>query len=338
MSRIIRFHQFGPAEVLRYEQRETPRPGPGEVLVEVAAIGVSWNDVLWRQDLAPRHARLPAGLGSEIAGVVASVGEGVVGFAPGDRVASFPGHDLNEYPLYAEQALLPQSSLVLYPSALSPVEACSHYTPLLVSYFALVDLAQLEPGQHVLITEARHCTGPAAVQLAKALGARVIATCSHSDDREFLQGLGAETVIVTEEEDLVGRLERITEGRGVEIVLDSCAGSQMKLLGDVIAPRGKLILYGMIGGNETAFPACAAFKKNFKFFLHCLCDFTGQPELGIEQNREAVERALLHINQLTADRLVTPQVDKVFPFEEAVAAHQYVESGLARGRVILQLE
>jgi len=124
----------------------------------------------------------------------------------------------------------------------------------------------------------------------------------------------------------------------VEVVLDSCGGSQMKLLGDVIAPRGKLILYGMIGGNETAFPACAAFKKNFKFFLHCLCDFTGQPELGIKQNHEAVERALLHINQLTADRLVTPQIDKVFPFEEAVAAHQYLESGEARGRIVLSLE
>src|SRR5690606_348082 len=95
---------------------------------------------------------------------------------------------------------------------------------------------------------------------------------------------------------------------------------------------------GIIGGNEAAFPACAAFKKNVKFFLHCLGNFTGQPELGIEQNREAVERALLHLNQLTADRLVSPQIDKVFPFEEAVAAHQYMESGEARGRVVLQGE
>ncbi|KRW57293.1 zinc-dependent alcohol dehydrogenase family protein [Stutzerimonas nitrititolerans] len=338
MSRIIRFHQFGPAEVLRYEQQETSRPGPGEVLVRVAAIGVSWNDVLWRQDLAPRHARLPAGLGSEVAGLVMAVGEGVEGFAIGDRVASFPAHDINDYPLYGEQVRVPQTSLVHYPAMLSPVEASVHYTPLLISYFALVELAQLEPGQHVLVTQARHCTGPAVVQLAKALGARVIATCEHSEDREFLLGLGAETVIATEEEDLVGRLDRITGGKGVEVVLDACGGSQMKLLGDVIAPRGKLILYGIIGGNEAAFPACAAFKKNVKFFLHCLGNFTGQPELGIEQNREAVERALLHLNQLTADRLVSPQIDKVFPFEEAVAAHQYMESGEARGRVVLQVE
>ena len=338
MSRIIRFHQFGPAEVLRYEQRDVPKPGPGEVLVDVKAIGISWNDVLWRQDLAPRHAKLPAGLGSEIAGEVLAVGDDVDGFAVGDRVASFPAHDLNQYPLYGEQVLLPQTSLVHYPEMLSAAEASVHYTPALVSYFALIELAQLEPGQYVLVTQARHCTGPSAVQLAKALGGRVIATCETAEDRDFLRELGAETVIVTEEEDLVGRLQKITGGAGVEVVLDGCGGSQMKLLGDVIAPRGKLILYGLNGGNETAFPACAAFKKNFKFFLHCLCDFTGQPELGIEQNRDAVERALLHINQLTADRLVTPQVDKVFPFDEVVAAHEYVESGAPRGRVALRVD
>ncbi|MCW3148209.1 zinc-dependent alcohol dehydrogenase family protein [Stutzerimonas stutzeri] len=338
MSRIIRFHQFGAADVLRFEERDTPVPGPGEVLLAVHAIGVSWNDVLWRQDLAPRHARLPAGLGSEAAGEVIAVGPGVQGFAVGDRVASFPAHDLNQYPQYAEQALLPQQALVHYPGMLSASEAAVHYTPLLVSYFALVELAQLEPGQYVLITQANHCTGPAAVQLAKALGGRVIASCDSAADRSYLHELGAETVIVTEDEDLVGRLQKITGGRGVEVVLDACGGSQMKLLGDVIAPLGKLILYGMNGGNETAFPACAAFKKNFKFFLHCLCDFTGQPELGIEQNREAVERALQHINQLTADRLLRPQVDRVFTFEQVVEAHHYVESGIPRGRVVLTVD
>jgi len=337
MSRIIRFHQFGPADVLRHEERAMPVAGPGEVLIGVRAIGVSWNDVLWRQDLAPRHARLPAGLGSEVAGEVLALGEGVQGFSVGDHVAGFPAHDLNLYPLYAEHALLPQQALVRYPDMLSASEAAIHYTPMLVSYFALVELAQLEAGQYVLINQAAHCTGPAAVQLAKALGGRVIATCDTSEDRDYLRELGAETVIVTEEEDLVGRLQKVTEGRGVDVVLDACGGSQMKLLGDVMAPLGKLILYGMNGGNETALPVCAAFKKNFKFFLHCLCDFTGQPELGIEQNREAVERALQHINQLTVDRLIWPQLDRQFSFEQAVEAHQYVESGVPRGRVVLTL-
>ena len=256
MSRIIRFHQFGPADVLRQEERAGCRPGRGpdrrarrrrELERRALAAG----------DLAPRHARLPAGLGSEVAGEVLAVGEGVQGFSVGDR-RRFPAHDLNQYPLYAEHALLPQQALVHYPDMLSASEAAIHYTPMLVSYFALVELAQLEPGQYVLINQAAHCTGPAAVQLAKALGGRVIATCDTSEDRDYLRELGAETVIVTEEEDLVGRLQKLTEGRGVEVVLDAC-GSQMKLLGDVMAPLGKLILYGMNGGTR---PRCRSARPS----------------------------------------------------------------------------
>ncbi|WP_421684545.1 zinc-dependent alcohol dehydrogenase family protein [Stutzerimonas urumqiensis] len=335
MSRIIRFHQFGPADVLRLEQREAPVPGPGEVQIAVQAIGVSWNDVLWRQDLAPRHPRLPAGLGSEVAGEVLAVGDGVSGFAPGDRVASFPAHDPNAYPLYADCVVLPQTSLVRYPDVLDAAGACVHYTPMLLAYFAFAELARLEPGQRVLVTGANLCAGPSIVQMARALGGQVIATCASESERDFLRELGAERVIVTEEEDLVTRVQKLTEGRGVDVVLDGCGGSQMKLLGEVIAPRGKLILYGLSGGNETALPACAAFEKNFKFFIHCLCDFTGQPDMGIEQDRRAVEAALMRINQLTADRLLVPRVERVFPLEQAAEAHRQVESGHPRGRIVL---
>ena len=90
MSRTIRFHKFGPADVLKCEALEPRLPGPGEVQVQVAAIGISWFDVLWRQNLAPSQARLPAGIGHEMAGVVSAVGTGVTEFKPGDRVASFP--------------------------------------------------------------------------------------------------------------------------------------------------------------------------------------------------------------------------------------------------------
>ena len=177
---------------------------------------------------------------------------------------------------------------------------------------------------------------PQTVQLAKALGAKVIASTSSSEDREFLRVLGADKVIATEEQDLVLEVERYTEGKGVEVILDQCAGPQMKLLGDIAAPRGKLILYGINGGNDTAFPACAAFKKHLQFFRHCVLDFTGCPELGIEPNNDAVQRALTHINQMTADRLLTPVIDKVFDFEDFVEAHRYMETCPNRGRVALK--
>ncbi|MCM2331626.1 MAG: zinc-dependent alcohol dehydrogenase family protein, partial [Pseudomonas sagittaria] len=262
MSRIIRFHQFGAAEVLKIEERPCPRPAAGEVLVRVEAIGVSWYDVLWRQNLASTPAQLPAGIGHELAGVVLAVGEGVDDLAIGDRVASFPGHNANHYPGYAEEVVLPRQSLHRYPPQLSAVEACGHYLPALTGWFGLVELAQLAPGESVLVTAASQCWGPYIVQLAKALGGRVIAATELAEDRDYLLELGAERVILTEEQDLVTRVNQLTDGRGVDVVMDSLGGPQMSLLGDALAPRGRLVLFGLQGGNDTHFPACAAFQKN----------------------------------------------------------------------------
>lgn len=337
MSRMIRFHKFGDADVLQYEEVPTPVPGPGEVLVRVQAVGLGWKDVLWRQNLAAEQAKLPAGTGFELAGTVAALGEGVEGLDVGMAVAGFPASTPNRYPTWGDLVVMPRHALTRYPDVLSPVEASVHYSALLFGYLALIDLAHLKPGQHVLITEASRCLAPQTVQLAKALGAKVIVSTSSPEDREFLRSLGADKVIVTEEQDLVLEVERYTEGKGVEVILDQCAGPQMKLLGDIAAPRGKLILYGNNGGNDTAFPACAAFKKHLQFFRHCVLDFTGCPELGIEPNDEAVQRALTHINQMTADRLLTPVIDKVFDFNDFVAAHRYMETCPDRGRVALKL-
>lgn len=339
MSRMIRFHQFGEADVLKLEELPTPVPGHGEVLVRTRAIGVSWKDVLWRQNLASESARLPSGVGFEMAGVVEAVGEGVDDLEPGVAVASFPASTPNRYPTWGDQVLLPRSALTRYPDeVLTPVEAAVHYTPLLMGYFALMDLARLKPGQRVLVTEAGHCLAPQTVQLAKALGAVVIASTSDPESRLFLKELGADKIIVTEEQDLVLEVERFTDGQGVEVILDQCAGPQMKLLGDVAAQRGKLILYGLNGGNDAAFPACAAFKKHLQFFRHCVMDFTGgDPESGLERDETAVRRALEHINQLTRDHLLKPSIDRVFEFEDFIEASRYMETCPPGGRVAMRV-
>lgn len=134
MSRTIRFHQFGPAEVLKVEEQPVASPAPGEVQVRVQAIGVSWYDVLWRQNLASTQARLPAGLGYEMAGVVTALGEGVDDLHVGDKVASFPAADANQHPVYGESIVMPRLALTRYPDVLTPVEASVHYTPYLVAY------------------------------------------------------------------------------------------------------------------------------------------------------------------------------------------------------------
>ena len=337
MSRMIRFHQFGDASVLRLEELPTPKPGHGEVLVRTQALGVGWRDVLWRQNLAPDQAQLPAGVGFELSGVVEAVGPDVDDLAPGVAVASFPAFSPNQYPAWGDLVLMPRLALTRYPDVLSATEAAVHYTGALSAYFALVELANVQPGQHVLITEAAHCHAPQAVQMAKALGAKVIAATSESESRAFLRELGADKIIATEEQDLVLEVERYTDGKGVEVVLDQCAGPQMKLLGDVAATRGKLIIYGINGGNDASFPACAAFKKHLQFFRHCVLDFTGQPEIGLEHNEAAVHKALTLVNQLTADRLLKPSISKVFDFNDFDAANQFMETCPANGRVVMTL-
>ncbi len=338
MSRTIRFHQFGPAEVLKIEEHPVALPAPGEVQVRVQAIGISWYDVLWRQNLAPSQARLPAGIGQEMAGVVTAVGEGVDDLKVGDKVASFPAADPNQHPVYGETIVMPRTSLTRYPDVLTPVEASVHYTSLLVAYFAYVDLARIKPGQTALVTDASHCSGPSFVQLGKALGLKVIAVTKTDDARDYLLSLGADKVVVTEEQDLLMAVNKYTDNRGVDVVLDGLGGPQMSIMGDVLAPRGSLVLYGLQGGNQTPFPACAAFQKNIQFFVHCLGNFTGKPELGITQDDAALQRALRDINQLTADRVLEPLKTRVFAFSDVVQAHRYMDGCPIGGRAVLEVE
>ncbi|MDH1263710.1 zinc-dependent alcohol dehydrogenase family protein [Pseudomonas sp. GD03944] len=337
MSRIVRFHQFGEADVLKIEERSRPAPAAGEVLIRVEAIGVSWYDVLWRQNLASTPAQLPAGLGHEMAGEVLAVGEGVDDLAVGDRVASFPGHNPNHYPSYADEVVLPRTSLTRYPELLSPQEASVHYLPSMVGWFGFVELAHMKPGETVLVTAASQCWGPYIVQMGKALGAKVIAATGQTEDGDYLRELGADHVILTEEQDLVSRVQKLTDNRGVDIVMDSLGGPQMCLLGDALAPRGRLILFGLQGGNETPFPACAAFQKNIQFFVHCIGNFTGKEELGIPQDKEAVAKALNGINQLTRDGVLRPLINRKFAFSDIVAAHRHMETCPSRGRVVVEV-
>ena len=149
--------------------------------------------------------------------------------------------------------------------------------------------------------------------------------------------MGADHIILTEEQDLVSRVSKLTDGRGVNVVMDALGGPQMCLLGDAIAPRGRLILFDLQGGNETPFPACAAFQKNIQFFVHCIGNFTGKEELNIPQDQVAVAKAVQGINQLTSDGLLKPLIEKVYSFDDVVEAHRYMETCPSRGRILLDL-
>jgi len=164
MSRMVRFHAFGGAEVLKLDEVAVPAPGIGEVRIAVQAIGLNRADALWRENLYIEDATLPAGLGNEAAGVIEAVGEGVEGLGVGDRVAVLPGASQGLYPTYGDRILFPAAHVVRYPDNLSAAQAAGAYMAYLTGYFPMLEMARLQRGQVMLVTGASSGTGIAALQ------------------------------------------------------------------------------------------------------------------------------------------------------------------------------
>jgi NADPH:quinone reductase-like Zn-dependent oxidoreductase len=334
-NKVIRFHEFGSAEVLKVENVDVREPGPGEVRIKVAAIGMNFAEAMWRQNQYIETAQLPSGLGYEVSGTIEKLGPGVTRFKAGEKVATFPAHNQGDYPAYGELAVMPVSSVARYPGKLSGVEAASYWTAYLTGYFAFFEIAKLAAGQTVLVTAGSSSTGHAAIQIAKAIGARVIATTRTSKKAGALREAGADVVVATEEEDLVQRVLAGTDGKGVEFAYDAVGGKQLSTLGQIIKPRGHLILYGLRSGGDLAAPLWDLWKKSIQFNLYTVFNFTGSPSLGLTRNEEAVERAIAFINGGIEKGLFKPKVDRTFKLDDVVAAHRYMEAGAQIGKIVI---
>ncbi|MBE0617264.1 MAG: alcohol dehydrogenase catalytic domain-containing protein [Proteobacteria bacterium] len=154
MPKIVRFHELGDANVLKLEDVSPSEPGPGEVRVRVAALGLNRAEVMFRQGRYIEKPDLPSLLGYEASGVVDAIGEGVSELRVGERVSTIPSFSMRQYGVYGEMAVVPAHAAVRYPSKLSPVEGAAIWMQYLTPYFALYDLGHTRPGQHVLITAA----------------------------------------------------------------------------------------------------------------------------------------------------------------------------------------
>jgi NADPH:quinone reductase-like Zn-dependent oxidoreductase len=176
MSKAIRFYEYGPAEVLKIEDIEVREPGANEVRIKVAAIGLNFAEVMWRQNQYLEAPQLPAGLGYEVSGTIEKLGPGGQGFKIGDKVSTFAAHNQGNYLAYGELVVMPVTSVARHPQRLTEVEAASYWMAYMTGYFALFEVAKVSKGETVLITAASSSTGLAAIQLAKLAGLRVIAT------------------------------------------------------------------------------------------------------------------------------------------------------------------
>ncbi|MGW0912630.1 zinc-dependent alcohol dehydrogenase family protein [Streptomyces sp. NPDC002784] len=328
MVKAVRFHELGGPEVLRVEDVGVADPGPGELLVRVEAIGLNRAEALFRGGhyIEPVK-RFPAGLGAEAAGVVEAVGPGVTGFQVGAPVSVVPAFSMNDHSVYAERAVVPAGAVLPRPAGLGATEAAAVWMPFLTAYGALVEVGGARAGDTVVLTAASSSVGLAAIQVARRVGAVPVATTRTRAKREALLKAGAAEVIVTGEESVVDRVRAVTGGRGAEFVLDAVAGPGVTDLARVVAPGGTLFVYGALSGEATPYPGIELGLPALNMRAYTVLETTRDPL--------RLRRAEAFVASGLSGGAFTPAVDRVFPLEEIVQAHRYLEAGSQVGKIVV---
>jgi NADPH2:quinone reductase len=261
--RAVMVHEFGEPESLKVEQVSDPTPGPGEILIDVQAAAVNYVDLLVTsgkyQFLPPR----PFTPGKLPAGVVAGLGENVTGFAVGDRVLTTAEHGG-----YAEKAVAAAAHCYRIPASMSFADAASMALAFDTAWFGLRERARLKPGETVLVLGASGGVGIAAVQLAKAFGARVIAGISSPSKADFVREAGAEAVVdlsrPNTRDSLREQVHALTEGRGVDVVIDPLGDKFFEASLRALAWCGRLVVVGFAAGEIPTVKANYLLLKNIE--------------------------------------------------------------------------
>ncbi len=325
MTQIVRIHKLGAPEVLELEDAEIGQPGPGEIRIRVEAIGLNRSEALFRAGAYPVTPKLPTLIGYEAAGIVETLGPGVQGFTPGDRVCVLPSYRLGEYGVYGEKAIVPARSVIPAPPQLSPVQAASIWMQYLTA-FAVIE-ARIGIGDYVLIPAASSSVGIAAIQLANWAGAVPIAATRHSAKAAALLEQGAQHVIATAETDVVAEVMRITGGKGVRVVFDPVGGPFVEKLANTMAEEGILFIYGSLSGQPTPYPHWPAAFKSLSLRGWVASFIWNKPE-RFARARELIVRGL-------AEGHLRPVISRTFPLSQIVEAHRFLESNQQIGKIVV---
>ncbi|MEV4007474.1 zinc-dependent alcohol dehydrogenase family protein [Actinomadura sp. NPDC049753] len=328
MAMTVMFHELGGPEVMRLEDVEVREPGPGELRIRVEAIGLNRAEVLFRTGryIEPVTA-FPARLGTEAAGVVEAVGEGVTGFRPGQPVSTVPGFSQNEYGVYAEQAIVPASAVLHRPEGLGAVEGAAVWMPYLTAYGALVEVGGMRPGDTVVLNAASSSVGLAAIHVADRVGATPIALTRTAAKKDALLKEGAAEVIVTGEDDVAGRVLAATGGRGAEFVFDAVAGPGVTDLARLVAPGGSLLVYGALSGEPTPYPGIELGLPALNMRTYTMLETARVPE--------RLRRAAAFVTSGLRSGAFRPVIDRTFPLAEMADAHRHLESNTQIGKIVV---
>lgn len=325
-DRVVRVHAIGGPEVLHIDHIPVEAPGPGEIGIQVSAIGLNRADVMFRRNNYIEKAELPSRLGFEASGRVTGLGEGVGGFQSGDRVCVVPGAPLGVHGTCADWVNVPASRVLPCPGGLDDAEAAALWMSYVTPYGALIEICRIRAGQHVLITAANSTVGLAAIQIARTVGAYPIATVLSESLRQPVLEAGAEAVIVMESEDLAQGLARAAPD-GIDAAFDAVGGPQVAQIAEAMRPRGTIVIHGALSPDQTPFPLKLALRKNLSL--------RGYYYTEVTDDSEALSRAQDFLNKGIAAGHVVPKIDRSFALEDIAEAHAYLESGRHLGKVVV---
>ncbi|KAM0547781.1 hypothetical protein ACHAPJ_010242 [Fusarium lateritium] len=340
MPKVVRFHQLGGPEVLQLDEITFEDPSAGELLLKVSAIGINRMEIFFRAGGFGLPKAFPAMLGSECAGTVLAVGEGVKGFSIGDRVATIPGFTNvpgfatemagHECAVYGEQAYVPAEMAVKLPNDMSFIDGAALWMQYSTAWNSMVDTAQLQKGEYVLLTAATSSVAIAAAQVAKSQGAIPICTTRSQSKVSALKSLGIEHVIVIDEHDIVEEVAQITGGIGCRVIYDPVAGKDIAKLLDALAKNGMILVYGVLDLS----PAMIDPLKGMAKFATIKFSAVFQTLLDREKRAKMTEFVLEGV----ANGVLRPVVDKTFPLQDIVDAHRYLESNQHVGKIIVTVD
>lgn len=323
-----RIERHGPLE-LTWSEATAHAPGPGQVLIDVHTAGVNYPDVLVVQGTYQNLAPLPFSPGKEVAGVVQSVGARVVSCSPGDRVIA-----LIENGGYAEQVLAPAANTYVLPGEIDFVTAAATLV-YQTAHFALLERGGYRPGESVLVTGATGGVGMASVQLAKVLGATVIAAIGTPAKLHFARTLGADAIIDTSAADLSESLREqvraVTGGRGADVIVENVGSPVFEACLRALAWSGRIVVVGFAGGSLPTLRANYLLIKNITATGLHWSDYR-------DRDPDLVRRVQEEIMELLRSRRLKPPIAAVYPMELAIEALRLIAGRAVLGKLVLATE
>jgi NADPH2:quinone reductase len=323
----VEIREPGAPEVLRLAERPQPQAGAGEVLLRVTASGVNRPDVMQRKGLYPAPPGASDLPGLEVAGEVISGDAAAMaqaGLKPGDAVCALVAGGG-----YAQYCVAPVAQCLPVPQGLSPVEAASLPETFFTVWSNVFDRGALQPGETLLVQGGTSGIGVTAIQMAKALGARVIATAGSADKCAACLKLGADHAINYREQDFAAEALRLTGGRGVDVILDMVAGDYVAREVDCLAEDGRLVIIALQGGVKAGFNAARVLTRRLHITGSTLrprpVEFKGKIAAALRET----------VWPLIESGTIRPVVHATFPAAEASQAHALMESSQHVGKIVL---